>query len=91
MLLRLLNNDLFVKAEKCFFLKKSIDYLEMIILKGYISMDKKKISGIFEWPMPIKVKYVQAFLGFINFYHRFIQNFAKIVMLLMILTRKDIS
>ena len=31
---RLLNNDLFAKAEKCFFLRKSIDYLEMVISKG---------------------------------------------------------
>ena len=45
-LLRLLNNNLFVKAEKCFFLRKSVDYLEIIILKSYISIDKKKVSGV---------------------------------------------
>ena len=45
-LLKLLNNDLFTKAEKCFFLKKSINYLEMIILKGHISIDKKKVSRV---------------------------------------------
>ena len=55
---RLLNNNLFAKAEKCFFLRKSIDYLRIIISKGYISMDKKKISGVLEWPVPIKVKYI---------------------------------
>ena len=46
-LLRLLNNNLFAKMEK-YFLRKSIDYLEMIISKGHISIDKKKISGIFK-------------------------------------------
>ena len=57
-LLRLLNNYLFVKAEKCFFLRKSINYLKMIIFKSYISIDKKKISEVFKWPMLTKVKYV---------------------------------
>ena len=38
-------------------------------------MDKKKLSGVLEWPVPTKVKQVQALLGFANFYHRFIKNF----------------
>ena len=38
-------------------------------------MDKEKLSGVLEWPVPAKVKQVQAFLGFANFYHRFIENF----------------
>jgi len=41
-------------------------------------MDEEKLSGVLEWPVPTKVKQVQAFLGFANFYHRFIENFAKI-------------
>ena len=41
--------------------------------------------------MPIKVKYMQAFLDFANFYCRFIKDFAKIVILLTILIRKDVS
>ena len=45
---RLLNNDLFTKAEKCFFLRKSIDYLEMVILKSQVNMDKKKVLKVLE-------------------------------------------
>ena len=75
-LLRLLNNDLFAKAEKYFFLRKSINYLEMIIFKGHVSIDKKKISEVLKWPMPIKVKHVQAFLNFANFYQIY-QGFCK--------------
>ena len=44
----------------------------MIISKGSIQMAPKKVAGILDWPIPIKVKQVQAFLGFINFYWRFI-------------------
>ena len=87
---RLLNNNLFAKTKKCFFLRKFIDYLEMVISKGHININKKKVSEVLKWLMPTKVKYMQAFLGFANFYCRFIQDFARIVMPLMILTKKDI-
>ena len=52
-------------------------------------MDKEKLSGVLEWPVPTKVKQVQAFLGFVNFYCRFIKNFAKMSKLLSDLTKKD--
>jgi len=52
-------------------------------------MDGEKLSGVLEWPVPTKVKQVQAFLGFVNFYCRFIENFAKMSKLLSDLTKKD--
>ena len=61
----------------------------MIISKGQINMDKKKVAGVLEWPVPKKVKDIQAFLGFANFYRRFIQDFAKITRPLVDLTKKD--
>ena len=45
---RLLNNNLFAKAKKCFFLRKSIDYLGMVISKGQVNMDKKKVLRVLE-------------------------------------------
>jgi hypothetical protein len=88
---RLRSNDLFAKAEKCFFETDSIEYLGMIISKGVVKMDPKKISGVLDWPIPEKVKHVQAFLGFANFYRRFIEGFAKIVKPLTDLTKKDLK
>jgi len=52
-------------------------------------MDEEKLSGVLEWPVPTKVKQVQVFLGFANFYRRFIENFAKMSKLLSNLTKKD--
>lgn len=52
-------------------------------------MDSKKVSEVREWPRPIKVKQAQAFLGFANFYQRFIKDFAKHAKSLTILTKKD--
>lgn len=74
----LMENDLFLKAEKCEFGKKEIHYLGVIIKDGKVSMDPVKIEGIKYWPTPVKVKDVQIFLGFGNFYRRFIKNFSNI-------------
>ena len=52
-------------------------------------MAADKIQAIQEWPTPQKVKDVQSFLGFANFYRRFIKNFANIAKPLHILTKKD--
>src|ERR1700677_990707 len=52
-------------------------------------MDLKKVEGVQNWPCPKKVKEVQAFLGFANFYCHFVKDFAKIATPLNHLTRKD--
>jgi len=52
-------------------------------------MDKEKLSGVLEWSVLTKVKQVQAFLGFANFYCRFIENFAKMSKPLSNLTKKN--
>ncbi len=69
--------------------KNSIEYLGMIISKGYIQTDPNKVSGVTEWPKPVKIKQVQAFLGFANFYRRLIKDSAKYTKPLTILTKKD--
>ena len=89
MLKRLQFNDLYAKAEKCFFEQSNIKYLGVIISKNKVQMDEEKLSGVLEWPVPTKVKQVQAFLGFANFYCRFIDNFAKMSKPLSDLTKKN--
>jgi len=86
---RLQFNDLYAQAEKCFFEQSSIKYLGVIILENKVQMDEEKLLGVLEWPVPTKVKQVQAFLGFANFYCRFIENFAKMSKPLSNLTKKD--
>ena len=39
-------------------------------------MEQKKIKAVKEWKMPMKVKNMESFLGFTNFYQCFIQNFS---------------
>ena len=52
-------------------------------------MSDAKVKTIQEWPEPKKVKDIQSFLGFANFYKRFIFNYSDIVIPLTRLTRKD--
>jgi hypothetical protein len=81
--------DLYLKPEKCFFDQTSIKYLGVIISEGNVCMDPAKVQGITQWPRPTKVKEVQAFLGFCNFYHHFIHDYSKVAHPLFQLTKKD--
>src|SRR5258708_4549256 len=58
------------------------------ITQDHIAMDPIKVQGVTDWPQPMKVKDVQSFIGFVNFYRRFIWNFSKITCPLHVLTRK---
>ena len=86
---RLEHYDLFLKPEKCFFDHTSIEYLGIIITEGQVKMDLAKIDSIVNWPTPKTLKNVQAFLGFCNFYRRFIKDFSAIMHPLSKLTCKD--
>ena len=86
---RLQKHDLYLKPEKCFFNRTSIEYLGVIVSQGQVKMDPAKLSGISDWPTPAKLKDVQAFLGFCNFYRRFIHHFSDIAKPLHALARKD--
>jgi len=86
---RLRENDLFLKLEKCKFGVTEVEFLGMIISEGRIRMDSTKLSGIASWPEPKTVKQIRSFLGFANFYRKFIGNFAAIVVPLTELTKKD--
>src|SRR5260370_3196236 len=54
----------------------------------HVAMDPVKVQGVTDWPQPVKVKDVQSFIGFMNFYQRFICNFSKIAHPLHTLTWK---
>jgi len=80
---------LYAKAEKCEFHSDSIEYLGYVLSPTGLTMSDAKVKTIQEWPEPKKVKDIQSFLGFANFYRRFIFNYSDIVIPLTHLTRKD--
>ncbi|KAJ1598131.1 hypothetical protein NDA14_005673 [Ustilago hordei] len=77
-LTRLRNNRLFAKLSKCEFHTKTVEFLGYIIKPTGIEMDPEKVRTVKEWPMPESVHDIQRFLGFANFYRRFIAHFARI-------------
>ncbi|CAM4606773.1 unnamed protein product [Leuciscus chuanchicus] len=83
---RLLENRLFVKAEKCTFHSQSVTFLGSVISTQGISMDPAKVRALTDWPRPESRVALQRFLGFANFYRRFIQNFCPIAAPLTALT-----
>src|SRR6202522_2864772 len=81
-------HNLFLKPEKCEFERTEIEYLGVIISHNSVHMDPVKIAGVSEWPVPSNKKEVQSFLGFTNFYWRFIQDFSNMPALSLTLPRK---
>ena len=75
---KLQENHLFLKLEKCEFEQATVEFLGLTISENSVTMNESKVSAIKEWPVPQNKKGLQRFLGFINFYRRFIKYFGKI-------------
>jgi hypothetical protein len=83
-------HKLYLWLKKCEVEKVRIEYLSVIISHNKVEMDPVKITGVADWPMPSNKKEVQSFVGFVNFYRRFIPGFSHYVRTLFDLTMKDI-
>ena len=87
---RLQDAGLQVDIDKCEFEVQSTKYLGFIIEAGKgLRMDPAKIKAIKDWEAPTSVKGVRGFLGFANFYRKFIQGYSDLVRPLTDLTHKD--
>ena len=69
---------MYLKAEKCSFKCPLVEYLGLVLPEGCVKMDPIKIASIRDWPILKNVTQVQSFMGFVNFYHRFIPNFSHV-------------
>ncbi|SLM38653.1 retrotransposon nucleocapsid protein [Lasallia pustulata] len=79
-----------VDISTCKFNVIEVCYLCMIITTDGIRMDPQKVQAVVDWKIPTCVKDIQAFIGFANFYQRFVQAFSKVVAPLIALVRKDV-
>jgi len=86
---QLKENDLYVKPEKCVWKVREIGLLGVIMGPEGFQMEKEKVEGVTNWPTPQYVKDVQKFFGLVNYYRRFVKDFAKITKPLHQLVRKD--
>ena len=67
-----------LKPSKCEFFKDQITYLGHIVSKNGIATDPKKIQDVENWPTPATVTDVRSFLGFTNYYRKFILRYAQV-------------
>ena len=77
-LARLERHDLAISLKKSVFHVDKVEFLGYIVGKDRVTMSKKKVESILSWKAPQSVKEVQIFIGFANFYGRFIENFSNV-------------
>ena len=80
---------LYCNVEKCEFDRTELEYLGFLIGLSGVRMHPSKLDTIASWQPPSSVRGVQKWLGFTNFYRRFIKNYAMLALPLNDLTRKD--
>jgi hypothetical protein len=74
---------------KCEFFCAQVTFLGFDITQYGLKMNFKKLDTINQWPYPTNLKELRQFLGFTNFYQRFIPAFLSVVMPLTSLTKGD--
>jgi len=75
---KLCQYKLYLKPEKCEFEKETVGYLEMVVGGGEVRMEEKKVEAVRNWATPSRKRDLQCFLGFVNFYRKFVKDFSKI-------------
>ena len=86
---KLRSYGLYCNVEKCEFDRTELEYLGYLLSTTGIRMDPSKLKAISSWPVPSSVKSIQKWLGFTNFYRRFIDNYASLAAPLHALTGKS--
>ena len=71
-------HNLCFKWSKCDFNIKEIPILGVVVGREQVQMKTDKVKAVKEWKTPTKIKKVESFLGFANFYRQFIKNFSHI-------------
>ena len=73
---------LYANLKKCRFHQEEVRFLGYIVSHQGIRMEEERIKAVRDWPEPQSVRDIQVFLGFANFYRRFIQGFSRLAALL---------
>ena len=86
---KLKDNNLYLKPEKCLFWATQVDFLGFILSENRIAMDPVKLKGIEQWTTLTTIKQVWSFLGFGNYYRKFIKDYGNLMKPLNELLKKD--
>jgi hypothetical protein len=86
---RLQRNKLAVSLEKCVWRQEEVEFLGYLVGMEGTKMSREKVEAVLEWKSPFSLTEVQSFLGFANFYRRFIRNYSRIARPLTELTKRS--
>jgi len=73
---RLRNAGLTANVAKCIFSANSIKILGFWIKDGKICLDDGKVEAVKNWKLPRNKTQLKSYLGFLNFFHHFLENYA---------------
>ena len=82
---------LYAKPEKCQFSVQEVAFLGYLISPHGVRMNPKKVEAVTAWPTPQSQHDIQIFLGFANFYRKFINEYSRVVTPLTALLKKDVT
>ena len=88
---KLANANIKLNPDKCQWFAEKIKLLGHVISKDGIEMDKAKIEALKQRKPPNNVKELQSFLGFVNYYRKFIKGLAEILSIFYDLLKKTIQ
>ena len=69
-------HNLYFNQSKCNFNIEELPILGIVVGRGQVQMKNDKVKAVKEWKTSTKIKEVESFLGFANFYRQFIKNFS---------------
>ena len=73
-------NGLVLNRSKCEFFRSEVEFLGLRVTAGGVAPLPDQVSAVADFPQPTTIKELQAFLGVVNFYRRFIPAAAKILL-----------
>ena len=88
---RLREHKLYAKASKCQVATTTVDFLGQHVTPDRMLPMEQKLKAVREWETPRDIKGVRSFLGFTNYYRRYVRHYAELVHPLTDLTKKDVG
>lgn len=86
---RVRDSGLKLKPAKCSLFQSEVKFLGHVISDKGILPDPDNVQRLADWPRPLSVREVRAFLGLGNYYRRFVKGYSQLVRPLTELTKKD--